>query len=86
MMVEARIVHASDEIVRNSILQAGFGLQNVVVADEVGHRGYGFSLWSFWQVVELKRSSRDQITPVLWIQPKWISTPGQTMSPASKVS
>jgi hypothetical protein len=47
---------------------------------------YDFSLQSFWQAVELKRSSYDQITPVLRIQPKWISAPGQTVSRASKVS
>ena len=30
--------------------------------------GYKFSLWSFWQVVVLKRSFYDQITTVLRIQ------------------
>jgi hypothetical protein len=39
MLVEARSVHASDEIIRNSILQAGFGLRYIAEADEVGHRG-----------------------------------------------
>ena len=38
--------------------------------------GYDFSLWSFWQVMELKRSSDDQIMAVLWLQLKWISAPG----------
>jgi hypothetical protein len=47
---------------------------------------YDFSLQLFWQAVELKLSSYEQITPVLWIQPKWISAPGQTVSRASKVS
>jgi hypothetical protein len=47
---------------------------------------YDFSLRSFWQAVELKRSSYDQITPVLRIQPKWISALGETVSRASKVS
>jgi hypothetical protein len=47
---------------------------------------YEFSLQSFWQAVELKRSSYDQITPVLRIQPKWISALGQTVSRASNVS
>jgi hypothetical protein len=30
---------------------------------------YDFLLRSFWQAMELKRSSYDQITPVLRIQP-----------------
>jgi hypothetical protein len=47
---------------------------------------YDFLWRSFWQAVELKWSSYDQITPVLRIQPKWISAPGQTVSRASKVS
>ena len=47
---------------------------------------YEFSLWSFWKVMELKRSAYDQITPVLQIQPIWISAPGQTVSRGSKVS
>ena len=50
---------------RNSILQAIFGLRNVAEADEVGSLGgYDFLLQSFWQVVELKRSSYDQIMAV----------------------
>jgi hypothetical protein len=47
---------------------------------------HNFSLRSFCQGVELKQSSYDQITPVLRIQPKWISALGQTVSRASKVS
>jgi hypothetical protein len=47
---------------------------------------YNFSLRSFLQALELKQSSYDQITPVLRIQRKWISAPGQTVSRASKVS
>ena len=39
--------------------------------------GYNFSLRSFWQVVELKRSSYDQIMTVLRIQLNWISAPGE---------
>jgi hypothetical protein len=38
---------------------------------------YDFSLRSFWQVVELKRSSYDQIMAVLRIQLNWISAPGE---------
>ena len=38
--------------------------------------GYDFSLRSFWQVMELKRSSDDQIMDVLRMQLKWISAPG----------
>ena len=38
---------------------------------------YYFSLWSFWQVVELKRSSYDQIMAVLLTQLNWISAPGE---------
>ena len=39
--------------------------------------GYDFSLRSFWHVLELKRSSYDQILSVLRIQLKWISAPGE---------
>ena len=39
--------------------------------------GYNFSLRSFWQVVELKRSSYDQIMAVLLTQLNWISAPGE---------
>ena len=39
--------------------------------------GYNFLLRSFWQVVELKRSSYDQIMTVLRMQLKWISAPGE---------
>jgi hypothetical protein len=39
--------------------------------------GYDFLLRSFWQVVELKRSSYDQIKAVLRIQLGWISAPGE---------
>ena len=39
--------------------------------------GYDFSLRSFWHVLELKRSSYDQIMSVLRIQLKWISAPGE---------
>ena len=39
--------------------------------------GYDFLLRSFWQVVELKRSSYDQIVAVLLIQLNWISAPGE---------
>jgi hypothetical protein len=47
---------------------------------------YDFSLRSFWQAVELEQSSFVQIMPVLWIQPQWISAPGQAVSRASNVS
>jgi hypothetical protein len=67
-------------------LQADFGLRNIAEADEVGHRGIRIFVAVVCQAVELKRSSYDQITPVLRIQPKWISATGQTMSRASKVS
>jgi hypothetical protein len=39
--------------------------------------GHDFMLLSFWQVVELKRSSYDQIKAVLRIQLGWISAPGE---------
>jgi hypothetical protein len=39
--------------------------------------GYDFSLWSFWQVVELKQSLYDQIKAVRRIQLGWISAPGE---------
>ena len=39
--------------------------------------GYGFLLRSFWLVVELKRSSYDQIMALLRIQLKWISALGE---------
>ena len=38
---------------------------------------YDFLFRSFWQVMELKRSSYDQITTVLRIQLNWISAPGE---------
>jgi hypothetical protein len=38
---------------------------------------YDISLRSFWQVVELKRSSYDQIVAVLLIELNWISVPGE---------
>jgi len=39
--------------------------------------GYNFSVRSFWQVVELKWSSYDQITTILRIQLNWISALGE---------
>ena len=39
--------------------------------------GYDISLRSFWQVLELKRSSYDHIMAVLRIQLQWISAPGE---------
>jgi hypothetical protein len=39
--------------------------------------GDDFSLRSFWQVVELKRSSYDQIVAVLLIELNWMSAPGE---------
>ena len=39
--------------------------------------GYNFSLRLFWQVVELKRSSYDQIMTIVRIQLNWISPSGE---------
>ena len=67
-VVEGGKVHAKDKIIRNSILQAGSGLRNVVEADEWDMHAYNFSLWSIWRVMELKWSLHGQIVAVLWIQ------------------
>ena len=67
-VVEGGSVHAKDKIIRNSILQAGSGLRNVVKADEWDMDAYNFSLWSIWRVMQLQRSLYGQIVAVLWIQ------------------
>ena len=67
-VVEGGRVHAKDKIIRNSILQAGSGLQNVVEADEWDMDAYNFSLWSRWWVMELQRSLYGRIVAVLWMQ------------------
>ena len=62
-VVEGGRVHDQDKIIRNSILQAGSGLRNVVEADEWDMDAYNFSLWSIWWVMELQRSFYSQIVP-----------------------
>ena len=47
-VLEGGRVHAKDKIIRNSILQAGSGLRNIVEADEWDVDAYNFSLWSIW--------------------------------------
>src|SRR6187399_3140353 len=48
--------------------------------------GYEFSLRSFWQVMEPKRSSYGQGTVVLRIRLKWISETRDIVNPASRVT
>ena len=48
--------------------------------------GYEFSLRSFWQVMEPKRSSYGQGTVVLRIHLKWISATRDIVNPASRVT
>ena len=74
-MVEARRVHANDKIIRNSILQIVFGLQNFVKTDESYFYGLRIYVLVVFQVVEIKWSLYDQITSILWIELKWISAP-----------
>jgi len=74
-MVEATRAHNNYKIIQNSILQVIFGLQNFVETDETGTAVYEFSSRSFWLVVEIKRSSYDQITSVLRIELKSNSAP-----------
>src|SRR6187399_1107095 len=49
-------------------------------------KGYEFSLRSFWQVMEPKRSSYGQGTVVLRIYLKWISATRDIVNPASRVT
>jgi hypothetical protein len=42
-------VHAKDKIIRNSILQGGSGLWNVVEANEWDMDAFNFSVWSIWR-------------------------------------
>ena len=68
MVVEGGRVHVKDKIIRNSIIQAGSGLYNVVEVYEWDMDAYNFSLWSIWRVMELQWSLYGQILAVLWIQ------------------
>ena len=53
-LVEGGRIYVTRKIIRNSILQAGSCLQNVVEAREWFMGEYNFWLWSFCQVMELQ--------------------------------
>ena len=67
-VVEGGRVYFEHEIVRNSILQAGSCLRNVVEPREWVTGAYNFWLWLFWRVMDIQWSFCGKIVAGLWIQ------------------